>query len=112
MNLHQLEDIIQIGESESIEFKSNFNNEVIESLVAFANTKGGSVFIGVNARNQIKGVQVNPESVQNWVNEIKNKTSPPLLPDVELVEFDTKKHHCLKNSGIPYKTNIYKREIL
>ena len=29
------------GESLHIEFKSGFNEEVIETLVAFANTKGG-----------------------------------------------------------------------
>ncbi|HEY5464276.1 MAG TPA: ATP-binding protein [Hanamia sp.] len=30
------------------EFKSSFNDAVIESLVAFANTGGGKVLIGVN----------------------------------------------------------------
>ena len=29
------------------EFKSNFNNTVIETIVAFANTKGGKCLIGV-----------------------------------------------------------------
>jgi ATP-dependent DNA helicase RecG len=35
-------------ETQQIEFKSGFNDDVIETLVAFANTKGGKVLVGVN----------------------------------------------------------------
>jgi len=35
-------------EGETVEFKSTFNGTVIETLVAFANTKGGTVYVGVN----------------------------------------------------------------
>jgi predicted HTH transcriptional regulator len=34
-------------ESQTVEFKKSFNEDVIETLVAFANTKGGRVLIGV-----------------------------------------------------------------
>ena len=37
------QNLIKKGESESCEFKSSFNNETIETLSAFANTKGGIV---------------------------------------------------------------------
>ena len=37
---------IPTNESETVEFKQSFQSEVIETLVAFANAKGGSVFIG------------------------------------------------------------------
>ena len=36
-----------LKENQHIEFKSGFNDEVIETLSAFANTKGGKVLIGV-----------------------------------------------------------------
>jgi ATP-dependent DNA helicase RecG len=39
-------------ENQYIEFKQNFNEDVIETLVAFANTKGGKVLIGVNDNGQ------------------------------------------------------------
>jgi ATP-dependent DNA helicase RecG len=35
------------NESETVEFKQSFQAEVIETLVAFANAKGGSVYIGL-----------------------------------------------------------------
>ncbi|MFO8022330.1 MAG: ATP-binding protein [Perlabentimonas sp.] len=56
MNSENINNLILEGENESIEFKTSFNNEVIETLVAFANTKGGNVLIGVNSGNQVKGI--------------------------------------------------------
>ncbi len=71
----QLNHLIQQGESENLEFKSGFNNELIETLVAFANTSGGKLLLGINDTKKITGVELNTESIQNWINEIKNKTS-------------------------------------
>lgn len=36
------------GEGQHIEFKTSFGKEVIESVVAFANSSGGRVYIGVS----------------------------------------------------------------
>ncbi|MFZ2631282.1 MAG: ATP-binding protein [Desulfosalsimonadaceae bacterium] len=70
---------MKAGESETLEFKSSFNTEVIETLVAFANASGGNVLIGINKKHELSGVSINSESVQNWINEIKTKTSPAFL---------------------------------
>lgn len=86
----EIQNLIQSGENETLEFKSSFNNELIETLVAFANTYGGRVITGVGPRDEITGVSLNTESVQNWLNEIKSKTSPPLIPDVDMVEVGNK----------------------
>ena len=40
--------MIPLLEDIRTEFKTSFNVSVIETLVAFANTVGGTVFIGVN----------------------------------------------------------------
>jgi predicted HTH transcriptional regulator len=39
--------IKKMKESQHVEFKSSFNDEVIKTLVAFANTNGGKVLVGV-----------------------------------------------------------------
>ncbi|PWD97742.1 AlbA family DNA-binding domain-containing protein [Marinilabilia rubra] len=103
MNSENINNLILEGENETVEFKTSFNNEVIETLVAFANTKGGNILIGVNARNQIKGIQINAESSQNWINEIKNKTLPSLLPDVEIVNIENKNIVVLSIQEYPVK---------
>jgi ATP-dependent DNA helicase RecG len=83
--------IIAAGESVSVEFKTNFGNEVIETLVAFANAKGGKVLIGVSNDKTIVGTTLQEESVQNWINEIKQKTAPTLIPDADILEIENKK---------------------
>lgn len=40
--------MLTAGESETIEFKTSFGRETIETLVAFANTAGGTVLVGIN----------------------------------------------------------------
>ncbi|MFH1540669.1 MAG: RNA-binding domain-containing protein, partial [Elusimicrobiota bacterium] len=82
--------IIKKGESEIVEFKNNFDNETIETLVAFANTKGGKIFIGVTDGGRIAGAKIGNETTQQWLNEIKTKTQPALIPDVEIVEVSGK----------------------
>jgi len=49
---------IQQGESVTLEFKQSFDKETIETVCAFANTKGGQILIGITDPGQIKGVQV------------------------------------------------------
>jgi len=80
----KLHDILKEGESETAEFKTAFNDEVIISLVAFANTKGGKVYVGVDDTGLIKGVRIGKESIAQWINEIKNKTAPVIIPDAEV----------------------------
>jgi ATP-dependent DNA helicase RecG len=75
-------------ENQYIEFKQNFNEDVIETLVAFANTKGGKVLVGVNDNGQpVKKFTIGKESIQNWINEVKTKTQPSIIPDAEPVEY-------------------------
>lgn len=85
------EQLIKDGENQHVEFKSNFNVDVLESLVAFANTEGGTVYIGISDKGKITGVNLNYESIQHWVNEIKSKTEPALLADANLIEIEGKK---------------------
>ena len=79
---------IPISESETVEFKTSFNIETVETLVAFANAKGGKVYIGVNDNGKPVKIQLGKESVQQWTNEIKSKTEPSIIPDVETVEIE------------------------
>ena len=70
------------GEDAHTEFKRTFDNETIETLCAFANTTGGSVFLGVDDNGGAVGVSLGKESIQQYVNQIKQCTSPTLMPDI------------------------------
>ena len=74
--------ILDSGESETIEFKTTFGREAIETLVAFANTNGGTVFIGVKDNAAICGVDIGKETLNQWLGQIKSATSPSIIPDL------------------------------
>ena len=95
--------IIEEGESQQVEFKSTFNVEAMESIVAFANTEGGKVVIGVSNKRKIVGVDINEESLQQWVNEIKSKTEPSILADAMSFEIEGKTVVVLSVSEYPVK---------
>jgi len=78
----ELQRIIHKGENDTLEFKQTFNKAVIETLVAFSNTRGGSILIGVTDVKNIVGVSIHKETLQKWINEIKQNTSPSIFPIV------------------------------
>ncbi|MCD7816281.1 MAG: ATP-binding protein [Bacteroides sp.] len=62
------------SENQYIEFKQSFNAATIETLVAFANSKGGTVYVGMEDNGDVKGVLLGKERIAQIVNEIKFKT--------------------------------------
>ena len=56
MNRTELMKLIRKGESETVEFKENFDKDTIKTSGAFANTKGGIILIGVSDSDKVKGV--------------------------------------------------------
>jgi len=90
MNKKLILNLINKGESEAVEFKASFDQAAIETIVAFANTKGGHVIIGVTDAGKINGVQLGKETIQQWINHIKANTSPSLIPDATVHAIDHK----------------------
>ena len=103
MTAEEIKILITKGEGLQLEFKLTFNIEVIETLVAFANTVGGKVIVGVSNTGNIKGVSINSESVQNWINEIKNKTTPSIIPEIEVVLIEEREIVCICIKEYPVK---------
>ncbi|WP_293709228.1 RNA-binding domain-containing protein [uncultured Parabacteroides sp.] len=91
------------SENQYIEFKQSFNAATIETLVAFANSKGGTVYVGMEDNGDVKGVLLGKESIAQIVNEIKFKTIPSLIPDVEVIEFSGRTILLLSVQEYPVK---------
>jgi len=86
LNSKKIDQFLVARESETVEFKQSFNKEAIQTLSAFANTKGGTLLVGVNEAKEIVGIQVGNEIVQNYSNEIKQATSPSIFPTIERID--------------------------
>lgn len=85
------------------EFKSDrhylHDGEVIDAVVAFANTDGGDLYIGVEDDGEITGVQNEHKDVTRLAAFIANRTVPP--PPFRYA-LNLSARMCL-TSGFPYR---------
>ena len=91
------------GESQTLEYKASFDKATVESLVAFANAKGGSVLVGVKDNGDVHGVTLGKETLNEWLGQIKSATSPALIPDIEIEEIKGKTVVVIRVSEFPVK---------
>ncbi len=75
------------AESEFVELKSEIVGDVCKEVIAFANTNGGTLFIGVADDGRVVGVE-NPDKVTLQLNNIVRDT---IKPDVTMfVRYETR----------------------
>lgn len=82
-------------ESQTIEFKKSLveRKEILETVSAFANSKGGKIFIGVeeNRDGSVKrviGIKIRGKEIENLGNEIRQNTDPVIYPFIEVKEIE------------------------
>jgi len=88
-----IEEIIRRGESERVEFKQEINKkpkEFIETVVAFSNSAGGTIFIGVDDNGNITGTY-EQKIEERITNLLREKCEPPIEPVVESKDIDEKR---------------------
>jgi len=91
------------GESDRLAFRLSFGHETIETLVAFANLRGGVVLLGISETKEIIGVSEQKGIINQWFNEIHALTTPHLLPYLEVIEIDGKTVVYISVSEYPIK---------
>lgn len=61
---------MKINESETVEFKEQWTDTALESLAAFANHKGGKLYVGVRDDGEILGFSASDKDLQRMVSQI------------------------------------------
>ena len=79
-----IEKFLKSGETESTEFKESFNKKTVETAAAFSNTRGGTIFIGVNNDGGLKGISIGKETLKDWSNKISQNTEPSVIPEIRI----------------------------
>lgn len=113
MNTKELLDIIGKGETSKVQFKANVTNEqsIAQEMVAFANTKGGTILIGVDDKTwEIIGLT--DSDLRRLTNLMVNASSQhikePLFIETDTIDYEGKKVMIINvPEGIakPYKDN-------
>ncbi len=85
---------IKNGESKTLEFKENLpkNDSITRTVVAFSNTSGGKLIIGVNDKREITGISEDNifELKDKIISIIFESCYPNILPDIYTLNIDGK----------------------
>jgi len=84
MNNRELKLILSEGETSKIEFKENIKN-IDKEIVAFANSSGGRIFLGVGDDNTIKGIKVTNE-LKSRIQDTANNCKPKIDINLSVVD--------------------------
>ena len=65
MKLPELRNLVRQGETETVEFKTKVNHpeKIVKEIVAFANTRGGKLLLGVSDQGKLLGLSATQEAV-------------------------------------------------
>jgi ATP-dependent DNA helicase RecG len=83
-----LEDLLRQNESKTLEFKRDLSSPgpALRTVVAFANSAGGRLVIGVEDRTRaVIGVQAPLDLEERLANLIADSIEPRLVPEIEIV---------------------------
>ena len=107
-------------ETENIEFKSQFTEEIYKEVIAFANTDGGIVYVGIDNEGNAIGLS----NVDDEYTRITNGIRDAIMPDVTMcvkyfiqdnkvvritVNEGTNKPYYLKSKGLK-PSGVYVRQ--
>lgn len=75
MKKEELYFILQEGEGLKIEFKESFDKSIAKEIVAFANSSGGRIFLGVDDKGEKKGINIT-NKLKSQIQDIARKCDP------------------------------------
>jgi ATP-dependent DNA helicase RecG len=110
-----LKKLIFKTESEIVEFKKSIGEwkEIIETISAFSNTRGGKIVIGVSKSGKLFGTDIGKDTIECLTNQISQNTDPKIYPHITVEKINSKSiitievkespDHLVLAFGRPYK---------
>ena len=88
MKRRDLLDLIEEGESLQIEFKRRFSTpeKIAREMIAFANTRGGYLLLGIDDDKQVVGVESEKSEAELVKDAALNYCEPPIDYEIEFLE--------------------------
>ena len=94
-------------ESLTVEFKSDLqslpDSEIIDTIVGFANTEGGTLYLGIEDNGNVTGLHPNHKDPLKMSVKVANKTRPSLAVRIDIISADNKDVMLLE---VPKAQNI------
>lgn len=106
-------DLLKRPEGKTLEFKRDLSspNGALKTLVAFANTAGGTLLVGVEDRTaRVRGVQHALEVEERIASLISDSITPRLAPDIEILPWRRTQLIAVQVYPSPARPHYIKRE--
>ena len=85
MTRPELEAIVQAGEGSQVEFKRNVNSDISREIVAFANSSGGRLLIGIEDDGKVQGIAITNE-LKARIQSMARDCDPPINVEMEIFD--------------------------
>jgi ATP-dependent DNA helicase RecG len=85
MRAEELDQLLQKGEGQFVEFKESLDNSLAKEIVAFSNASGGRILLGINDKNKVTGVSIT-NRLKSQIMDIANNCDPKITVHFEDVE--------------------------
>ena len=81
---------MDILESNKIEFKAKYNDQIIREIVSFINADGGKIYIGIEDNGNVIGASKIDETLINLSNIITSQIEPNAIdlvsPEIQIID--------------------------
>ncbi len=106
MKKKELPKLIEKGESETLEFKEGFCSaqELAKEMCAFANSKGGTILLGVDDSGRKTGIKLKENIEEHIITIASNNLNPKIMPEISILD-DVVKIDISKGEDKPYSAN-------
>lgn len=94
-----MEVLYMLYESERIEYKSQLMDDIYKEVITFANTDGGVIYIGIDNKGNLVGVDNIDETYTRLTNGIRDAIAPDVTMFVRYVLQDNKVIQIEVNEG-------------
>ena len=85
MNKEELLMILKEGEGQFIEFKENLDKGLSKEIVSFSNSSGGRIFLGVNDKKEIIGIEIS-NKIKSQIVDIARNCDPSIRVELDELE--------------------------
>lgn len=89
---------MKFTENENTELKEIYTPELKKEVVAFANTNGGEIFVGINDDGEVVGVDNIDETMLKITDTIRDSIKPDVMMFVSVREMDIERKNIIKIS--------------
>lgn len=87
---------MEFKETEKVELKEIYVADIKKEAVAFCNTTGGIIYIGVADNGNIVGVENIDETIQKVTNSLRDSVNPDMMMFVNVVAIRISEHDIIK----------------